>query len=289
MKKYNLRLKYGTFPKDGDNDGWRDTLSDELAGDKGLADFKDLNGLAKAYLDTKADVGRSIRIPGPDADAEAFTAFDASLAEKVPNMVRLPGDETSAEDSAAFYARIGKPTEASKYVPPENLPDNLKENMNALAEMAFANNLTQGQFKGVADKMMADHKLRGDTKATFNQAEFDKLKLDWGMSLNSKSHNILALLQQTDAPQAMIDAVTEKGTNADTMKWLDSMVTALSGDGGQMTFQGQQGDPDRVTPDEAKTQINEIMNKKEYWDAASPQQAGLVKKVIELQKAALAA
>ena len=78
MKHRNLRMKYGTHMVEGDGDGdgggggaadWRSTLSEDNAANKGLADFKDLNGLAKAYLDTKADNGRSLRLPGPDASA----------------------------------------------------------------------------------------------------------------------------------------------------------------------------------------------------------------------------
>ena len=85
-----------------------------------------------------------------------------------------------------------------------------------------------------------------------------------------------------DAPQSLRDGVANRSLDAGTMKWLDSMVNALS-DAPQMRFQGQQ-DESRVTPAEAEAQINELMDRKEYWDATSPMQAGLVKKVTDLEK-----
>ncbi len=289
MKKYNLRLKYGTFAKDGDDNTWRDDLSDDIKDDKGLADFKDIGGLAKAYLDTKADVGRSIRIPGPDADADTIAAFNTDLVTKVPSLVSIPGEKASEEDTAAFFTRLGKPTEATKYVMPADAPEAIKENLNALAAVAFKGNFTQAQFKQMSETMMADHVANTDAATSKFADEYDKLKLDWGPALTNKSQSILELAKQTGAPQQLVDAVANRQMDMDTMKWLDGLITSLSGEGSQMNFQGSGSQDTRVTPAEAKNQIEEIMARKEYWESGNAQQQGLVDKVVALGKIASAA
>ncbi len=301
MKKYNLRLKYGTFRKDGGDGGdggsggsggsaddWRDGLGD-LKDNKGLKDFKDVGGLAKAYLDTKADNGRSLRIPGPDASADTISAFNADLISKVPSLVNIPGEDTSEEDVASFFTQLGKPAEASKYVQPKDMPDALKDGMNTLAARAFENNLTQDQFKRIADSMVKDNTTANDAATTLTADEYDKLKLDWGPAIQTKSQQILELAKQTGAPQSLIDAVTERKMDASTMKWLDGLVTTMSGEGSQMSFQGGGTPDDRVTPSEAKVQIEEIMARKEYWESGNAQQEGLIAKVVSLGKIASAA
>lgn len=286
MKKYNLRLKYGTFNKDGDD--WRDGLPDDISGDKGLADFNDIGGLAKAYLDTKADNGRSLRIPGAEATPEAKAAFNASLIEKIPGLTRIPGDDSSDEDKASFYTQMGKPAEATGYTQPENLSDALKDGMNALAKVAFENDLTQAQFKRLATNLVTDSTAAGDAVNDGYTDQNNKLKLDWGSALGAKSQAILELAKQTGAPESIVNAITNKQLDMNTMKWMDGLVESLSGEGGQMNFQGNNDEAGRVTPTEAATQIDEIMNRKEYFDSGSPLQAGLIKKVVELGKIATA-
>ena len=268
---------------------WNENLSEDLKGDKGLADFKDLNGLAKAYLDTKADVGRSLRVPGEDASDEVKAAFNTSLMEKVPGLARIPGEDTSDDDRNSFYSQMGKPKEATGYTQPEGLPDNLKDGMNALAKVAHENNFTQAQFKKVAENLVNDSKVATEATETGFTDEQNKLKLDWGSSLEAKSQSILELAKQTGAPESIVNAITNKQLDMNTMKWMDGLVESLSGEGGQMNFQGDKGHEGRITPDEANLQIEEIMTRKEYFDPASPLQAGLMKKVVELGRIAISA
>jgi len=289
MKKYNLRLKYGTFAKDGDENVWREGLDETLAGDKGLADFKDLNGLAKAYLDTKSDLGRSIRLPGSDAGEDALVAFHQSLTEKVPGLTPMP-DLENAESVTAFMKRLGMPEEASGYDAGE-IPESLKESMLAFQAAAHGSDLTKKQFDVLSKFLVTENADADAASVTANQAEQDKLKLDWGETLGNKSQAILELMKQTGAPDSLVDKITGHKMDMASMKWFNGLVEALSGEGGQMDFQGGQHEDGRVTPDEAKTQINEIMGNKKspYWDASDPQHAALVKKVVELQKQAIAA
>lgn len=67
----------GTAPQPSAD--WRTGLPADLAGEKALADFKDLPALAKSYLETKRMVGDAVRLPKPDAKPEEWTEFHKKL------------------------------------------------------------------------------------------------------------------------------------------------------------------------------------------------------------------
>jgi hypothetical protein len=50
---------------------WRANLSDDLRSSKGLESVKDVESLAKQFLDAQSHIGNSIRIPGEDAGQDA--------------------------------------------------------------------------------------------------------------------------------------------------------------------------------------------------------------------------
>lgn len=310
MKLFNMRMKYGTHyiagdgagngaggggGGDGDNGGgkpggeassWRDSLPEEIKEDKALADFTDPGGLAKAYLDTKADVGRSLRLPGPDASLEDMQAFNISLMQKVPTLTAIPGEGSSDEAINEFYRQLGRPDEISGYKIPETDDPMAKAGLLELATDAHKEGLSQDQFIHLADNMLNNHKKAGEEMSTKQRDDYDMLKVDWGAGLEGKTKAVLELAKATDAPQAMIDAITNRTIGSATMKWLDSVVTSLSGDGSQINFQGAGHEDTRMSPAEANAQVEEVMNKKEYWDPSSPLHEGLKKKVVDLQRIA---
>jgi len=306
MKRFNMRLKYGTHYMSGDGDGdgggdgggaggdgggdgttsWRDSLPDEIKGDKALADFADPGGLAKAYLDTKADVGRSLRLPGPDASVDDMNVFNTSLMEKVPGLTRIPGEGASDETMGEFFRQLGRPDEPSGYEVPEARDDNSKAGLTELTGLAHELGLNKTQFKTLTEKLVEQHNSQLDAQATLARDDQDVLKLDWGSGLDGKTKAIVELAKATGAPDVMVQAIINKQMDSGTMKWMDGMVEALSDPSRQMNFQGDGGDNGRVSPAEANTQIEEIMNKKEYWDSSSPLHAGLKDKVVDLQRIA---
>ena len=293
MKRINMRMKYGTFfMADGDDTGggggdWRDNFGDDYKDNKGLADFKDLDGLAKAYLDTKADNGRSLRLPGPDATAESIEEFNTSLMAKVPGLTAIPGEDASDDMRSEFFRQLGRPTEASAYKMPDTEEANMKDGLLKLQEQAFKSGLNQKQYTALADSLMKDYTDNMNAYTEGQNDDYDKLKVDWGAGLTGKTQAILELAKATGAPESMIEAITGRTLDSDTMKWMDGMVSSLSGEGAQMNFQGDGHTEARLTPAEANMQIEEIMAKPEYWEQTSPLHAALVQKVVDLQSIAL--
>jgi chorismate mutase len=84
----------------------QDWMAPDLREDPALRDFKDPNALAKAYKDTKALVGSSIRPPGPDAGPEAHAEFAKKLAEKTPTEKTGAHTDEAAELIAGARERI---------------------------------------------------------------------------------------------------------------------------------------------------------------------------------------
>ena len=101
-------------------DEWRDNLPEELKGHKGLADVKDVNGLAQQFLDGQAMIGNSIRVPGPDAGTEALAAFHTKLSDKVPGLIPTP-DRDNPEQMNALYKQMGRPDDVMGYEHPEGV------------------------------------------------------------------------------------------------------------------------------------------------------------------------
>lgn len=77
---------------------WRDTLPEDIRGDKSLADFKDPAALAKSYIATKAMVGqKALAVPGENATPEERAAFHAALGvPKTPAEYKLKAHEMMA-------------------------------------------------------------------------------------------------------------------------------------------------------------------------------------------------
>lgn len=92
---------------------FKDHLSSDLKDNASLKDFKDIDGLAKSYINAQAMIGKSVRIPGPDASAEAKAEFYGKLTS-IPGVVKLP-DSSKPEEVAAFHRLMGAPESPDKY------------------------------------------------------------------------------------------------------------------------------------------------------------------------------
>lgn len=117
----------GDNPNGGENNkptetkvpAWTSQLSKEISDNadtmKQLAKFNNISDLAKSYAELEGKIGASIIKPGKDA---------------------------KAEEISAFYEKLGKPKDVNGY----SLQD---ENAADLKQLAFDNNLTDEQLKGI--------------------------------------------------------------------------------------------------------------------------------------------
>lgn len=140
-----------------------DLLSDDLRGEPSLQDFKDIEGLAKSYVNQAHLVGNSIRIPAKDASPEAWADFRAKF-EQIPGAAFVDG-----EDRSALYAKLGKPSDASEYQ--VSLPEGMADDglMDTFKKTAFEANLTQEQVQALSDfRAMEIQKYQEQVESTVN-------------------------------------------------------------------------------------------------------------------------
>ena len=238
-------------------------LPPELQQTESLKQFKSVGDLAKSYVETKAAVGNSIRIPGEDAGEDARVDFINKLKDRVPELVLRPDD-----NDPASWALFGKPESADKYEVPEGvkLPDGSEA---TLRELMFEANLTKRQ----AEAMLKGMSKRGEevTKTQSDaQLESEKaLRGEWGAAYDQRI--------------AMVKKIKEQfGIDGDAKKLFGLAERMLSG---ESEFSSQPETSAAMTPAEAHRQIEEIENNPEYWDKKNPQrQAVLIKRRLELAK-----
>lgn len=250
---------------------WRDTLSAELKDAPGLKDFKDINGLAKSFLDTQALVGSSLRLPGPDASQEAWTEFNKKLSERVPGLV-------SSKDEEALLKAAGQPTEAAEYKPPENvkLEEGHVEQVRALAKEL---GLTRKQAEKVFARRAAE---LDDLSARIAKARVD-LKAEWGTAVDERSALAIAAAEKMGAPAELIKNAKAGNLDAPAMKWLYSVAKALGpGEGNVMAREPAASTTPSMTPDEAEAQISELQKNPAWRNENDPRHWTLVQKMVKL-------
>ena len=254
----------------------------DLAGNPALADFKDVNGLAKAFVDTKALVGQSIRIPSAEAGAEDMTAFYTSMQEKVPGLMLKP-DLLDEVNMASVMTSIGKPEAAEAYEMPTIEGMEFSDEKTAfLKATAFEANFTGKQFtKWVTDTAKAE--LASNTTASeTTQQELNGLKQEWGTAFEGKYAKAVQIAEATNAPPAVVKALKERVAGVETIKWFDGLVGVLGSEDFQLATlpPGSGG----ITPTEAKERASEIRTKISGMSEGHPEYQNLINKMMEFDK-----
>ena len=127
-----------------------------------LADFKDINSLAKAFIDTKAMVGNSIRVPSSEAGTEDIKAFHDNLMSKVPGLMYKP-DADDSDGITNVLKSLGLPDDQAGYGEVK-IDDTLlsEEDVASMKGFALEAGLTKRQFEVYANKVAAASKYQNE-------------------------------------------------------------------------------------------------------------------------------
>lgn len=149
-----------------------------------LKDFDNVGALAKSYVETKAMIGNSMRIPSEDAGPEAYSEFINSLVTKVPTVMVKP-DFTEPKQSDEFYATMGVPDDMAKYENPEDtalIPD-VEAEIRAIALKA---KMTPFQYKTFIAEL-ATREAETTTNLTAKRdGDFSALAGKWGTTHDAR-------------------------------------------------------------------------------------------------------
>jgi hypothetical protein len=259
---------------------WKSGLPEELKTAPALKDVQDVASLAKAFVETKAFVGSSLRPPGADATPEARTDFIQKLREKVPELLFMPeGDDDVAKLAReTAWTKLGRPKEAKEYTLPADMTI-ADEHLEVLRKEALEEGLTRGQFqaraKKVADAITAAENSRRDSTAA--------LRRDLGAAFDERTASVAAIAAKLGFSQELVAALKSGVVDQATFKAFSAIAKGF-GETRQVADQSG-GAGGKLTPGEAKAQRAEIMARPEYFRPSAAQMAvheNLKRKVQEL-------
>ncbi len=228
--------------KDGNfSENWRESLPEEMRGEKGLEDFKNLAGLAKSFLDTKRMVGKG--------------------------KIAVPVETSTEGEWEAFHIAAGRPSTPEDYnlKRPEELPEeHFSPELADKAQKLFHKiGLSQKQ----ADALMAFN--TGNTlTALQNQQNAEELSLkelqdglhaEWGNGFEQKRQfTVLAVKEACLEDKEFHARIDEKfGADPDFIRFAANL-------GMKFAEHGAPGTPMVPTPGDYDKQINEITNSPAY-------------------------
>jgi hypothetical protein len=265
----------GNSPAPGAPEEWLKTLPEDLRVDPSLKDFKDTASLAKAFRDTKALVGTSIRPPGPEASPEQKKEFVDKIMKADPNLIYMAPDAPK-EAVDALWTKLGRPGKPEDYkLEGTETPAELR----ALASQA---GLTQAQFAVLAQQAQATSTAQ--QKAL--EAGWGALRTEWGMAFNEKVAEVAAVAKKLGVPDEVIAALGQGKWDPQQVKIWANVAKAVGTAPNEIA--GQQGGAGSttLTPAEANARISELMQNKAFFDESHPSNKMLREKFMEYLKLA---
>jgi hypothetical protein len=247
---------------------WKSGLPEELKTAPALQDVKDVAGLAKAFVETKAYVGSSLRPPGPDASPEQKLDFVQKLRDKVPELLFLPDGEDDAAKLAreTAWTKLGRPKEEKDYALPADITM-AEEHLAALRKEAAAEGLTKSQFqarsKRVAEALAAAELAQKNSTSA--------LKKELGAAFDERTASVAAVAAKLGFSQELVSALKNGTVDPATFKAFGAIAKGF-GETRQVADQGG-GNTGKLTPSEAMAQRAEIMSRPEYFNPKATQMA----------------
>jgi len=264
---------------------WRDTLPDDIKGNAALADYKDVAAMAKSHIEAQKMVGSSIRVPSAEAGEEDLNKFYDSLMVKAPNLMMKPNTE-KPEEFDRILKILGKPEEASSYEVTKDLGEYKvsDERMAALRVAALDSGLTKNQFDSFVGNMLQGQREAAASNANELNESRTALMAEWGLAFDGREKEAIAALKKTGAPSSLIQQAETSQLGADTLKWAYGLVTTIGREGLEIGI--QDGGTHKMTPDEAQSQITEVLNNREhaYWNPRDPSHKTAKDKMVELHR-----
>lgn len=228
-----------------------DTISDEYKQNPNLTKYENFDGFLKGHLNAASLVGNSIRVPGEDAGETDRNEFYQKLMNHAPNLMLKP-DFSEPEQSGEFWQTLGKPDDVAKYEMPEEaaLPEEVTAEMK---QIAFESDMTASQFKKWAAGMSSRHSEATGKATEVTEAQMTELKNEWGLTTDERL-NAAKKMNEEFYPGRDFNSLT-----AAEKKGLYNIHSSMTGKGPQGPEQPHQGAG--LTPQEARTQADEIMRK----------------------------
>lgn len=265
---------------DGGDKDWKDVLPEEMRGNAVFADIKDIGALGTSFINAQSLIGQpAIRIPSENASDEDVKSFYEKVIKHAPNLMPKP-DLNDESAISAIMASLGRPADAETYsIEGATLTPEMKK-------QAHEMNLTQKQFAKMYEKVIKPNIEAQAANEATTKAGRDALAKEWGYAFQGKEKDAQTVLEKTGAPAQLIEQAKAGKLGADTLRWMDRLVTALGSEG--LNIIGNEGGNGRMTKAEASAQIQEMISnpKHAYWNKMDVGNASAMKDMIDLQRIA---
>ena len=243
----------------GENQDWRDSLSDELRNDPTLQNHKDVESLAKTVVHQQKMIGN--RIPLPKTD----------------------------EEKTELYSKLGRPEDAANYevqVPETHQKYFRDESVDEFKNVAHKIGLNNEQVNALMDFQLAqidnELQLQGSSLNVQKEEVEASLKKEWGFDYDKNLRSAQRALQVygDDEVRALMD--TEVGNNPAVIK----MFARLGKDVTEDMAQNTQNNGLNVSPLDAKQEIQKIMedSKHPYYHAGHRDHKAAVEQMRQLHE-----
>lgn len=249
------KMKWLMNQEGGDPGAWLSSLPPELQTDPTIVNFKGkpVAELAKAHVETKALVGRSIRPLGQNATAEEKKQFVEKLLQVEPALIYAPdGDE---EASKRLFKKLGRPDKPEDYKFDEDAVTAAGLKPSDLRALAVTAGLTQAQAAQLA-KVMVDANLEVKRQ---NDLAARALAEKWGAA---KEERTLAA-----KAAAMKMGLNEQEIAGLTPRQLEAFYGVAKAVGvNQNEFREHNNSRPPLDREEAKQELARIRSNEVYWN-----------------------
>lgn len=265
---------------------FKEHLPEDLREDPSLKDIKDIDGLAKSYVNAQKMIGNSVRIPSEEASEESLNEFYRKL-EKIPGVSRIP-DFSDAEQADSFYRKLGRPDTPDDYK--LEVPEDLEINKEVLTDFkgrAHKLGLTNQQTNALVNYEIERSQNLAAQQAQQVEASEKMLREQWGGEYNTRLQAAKQMVKVYEDKYGEVVTDLMKGpagNNPMLINMLADMAHTVKESGHEdLRSVGKFG----VSAEEAKLQISEIRNNRAHpfnnpEDPAHKQAVSKVDRLYEL-------
>jgi hypothetical protein len=257
---------------------WRELLSEEQKGSNIFTNVKDLPDLFNQFQNGQQALGNSLFLPREDATAADQIKFYDRVREKVPGLVRKPNDE-DPESTGAFWKDMGRPETADDYPAIEGMSP---EQTKFMRDSAHKSNLTASQFRAMAGEMAGQATLENDTAMQQAMSAMNELNGEWGMAKDTKMTAIKMMAQHLGMDESLMESISGDVPNAQVLRLMDTVVTKIGNEGGQMERQLGENLSAVMTPMEAESMIDTLMQSDAFKSSENPGHKSAQRRLVEL-------
>lgn len=258
----------------------------KLHEDPTLKEIKDIPTAMQVLVDTKAFVGRSLRIPSENASAEERAAFRKDLQAKIPTLIELPTEAAELEKvEESIFEKFGRPKDEKGYQPVKevvkDLPEGVQINEDEIRAIGKKLGLTKKQYaefaKGVIEERVRVHNA--------NSEAMKALRKELGDATEERLSAAAMAAKKLGAGDDLVAAIKKGSLPVEQVRLYVNAAKAMGTEPGEFGAAGQ-GGKYRLTPGEALLQIEELRRNPALNDPHSPAHNAAVEKLLELNRAA---